>query len=112
MQFMLGYCFYHPSDYGRFIIVIVEVAQVVRVQRADAAYNLSERITFDSVDFAILMPPKSFYRIHDTYPPNLRLSSAFRFTCYGYIQYVHYPIALFAFTFNPENMVMVVQRGL
>jgi len=64
MQLMFGHCVRHPSDYGRFIIIIVEVAQIVRVQGPDAAYNLSECVTFDGVDFSIPMLPKSFYRVH------------------------------------------------
>ena len=64
MQLMLGYRFFEPFDYVRFVIVIVEVVQVVRIQGSDSAQDFSEWGAFDSVHFAVGMLPKSFYRLH------------------------------------------------
>ena len=76
MELMSGECVLDPSGYGRFVIVIVEVVQVVRVQRSDAAYDLSERIAFDGVNLAVRMPPESSYRVHGACAPKFSLALA------------------------------------
>lgn len=69
MQLMLGYCLCQPSGYGGLVIVIIEVVQVIRILRSDTTDDFSERIAFDSVNFAVRILPKSFYRSHNVSPP-------------------------------------------
>ena len=58
-QLVFGNSFLEPLDYGRRVTVILQVAQVIRVQRSDTAYNLAKRGAFDGVNFAIGMLPES-----------------------------------------------------
>jgi len=65
---MLGKSISEPLGYGGFVIILFEIVQVVRVKRADAAQDFSERVTFDRVNLAVGMLPKSLYGAHDNSP--------------------------------------------
>jgi hypothetical protein len=68
VQLMLGYGIGQPLYYIGFVIIIFQFVQVFVVQWSGAAQDISERITFDSVNLAVRMSPKSFYSIHNTFP--------------------------------------------
>jgi len=67
-QVTLGDCIRQPLCYSGFVIIIFDIVQVVRLQWSDAAYDVPESITFDRVNLAVRMLPKSFYSIHSTSP--------------------------------------------
>lgn len=82
MELVQGYCIYQPAGYRRFVIVMIEVVQGFRVQRSDAAHDISERITLDSINLAVRMLPKIPYRIvHGICPPN-----SYKFSILNYTQ--------------------------
>lgn len=75
MQLALGYGVHQPADYRGLVVVMIEVVQIVGVQRPDAAQDLSERVTLDGVNLAVRVLPKSSYCVvHGGYPPKIPYS--------------------------------------
>ena len=65
MQLMFGYSSFQPCDYGRLVIVIVQVSQVTTRQWPDTTYNFPECGVFDGIDAAVGVLPESSYHFHD-----------------------------------------------
>jgi hypothetical protein len=64
VQLMFGYRPGQPLDYCRLVIVVVQVMQVIGIQRPGTAQNLPERSAFDSIYLTVTVLPKSFCRSH------------------------------------------------
>ena len=68
VQLMLSCRVRQPLYYIGLVIIIFEGVQVVGFQWAGTASNVPECITFDCINLAVGMLPKSFYSIHGTSP--------------------------------------------
>jgi hypothetical protein len=63
-QLVAGDCVLDPSGYGPFVLIFVEITQIVGIQRTSGANDVSECVTFDGVNPAVRVLPKPSYAVH------------------------------------------------